>query len=112
MKTIISLLLVVALFAFLCVTNPTTEEFAAWYTNQIEEAVGSDASMFEEAFTVFAGHLATYAQRDDYTVCSVFTYDGHKTLGIGLMFFPIDALSEQAGGLRDVYAEWLEANLP
>ena len=34
MKQIISLLLVIALLAFLCVTNPTTEEFADWYMEQ------------------------------------------------------------------------------
>ena len=111
MKKIISLLLVVVLLAFLCLTNPTTEEYAAWYTKRVEDAIGSDASMFDQALTAFAGHLAGYAHRDNYTVCSVFTYDGHKTLGIGLMFFPIDSLSEQVDNLRDAYADWLESGI-
>lgn len=106
MKKLISLLLVAALLVFLCTTNPTTEEFAAWYADQTN--LDNDGSAMDQAMAAFTEYLARSAERSDYLVCSVFSYDGHKTLGIGLMFFPIDSLSEQVDDLRSDYANWLK----
>lgn len=108
MKKLISLLLAAVLVAFLILTNPTTEEFAVWYGQQT--VTDADASILEQTLSSFAAYLANGAERDNYLVCSIFTYDGHKTLGIGLRFFPLDALAEQAADLRSTYAAWLEAN--
>lgn len=111
MKQIISLLLVIALLAFLCVTNPTTEEFADWYMEQTRESLDDGASILEQVFSTFTAHLADHARCDNYRLFSVFSYNGQKTLGIGLMFFPLDSLDEQAGGLREAYAEWLDTHV-
>ncbi len=109
MKKFISLLLVVALLSFLYVTNPTTEEFAAWYTEQAEDALPANATILDQVFTSFRGLLAETAQRDDFLFGSLFTYNGHRTLGIGLMFFPLDSLSDQVQDLRSTYADWLDS---
>ena len=111
MKQIISLLLVAALLAFLCMTNPTTEEFAAWYTAQAGEALDAEGDIVDQLLSNLSTQLATRAERDSYMICSVFTYKEHKTLGIGLMFFSIDSLSEQVEELRDAYADWLDSNI-
>ncbi len=111
MKQIISLLLVVALLAFLCMTNPTTEEFAAWYTAQAEETLDAEGDIVDQLLSTLSTQLAARAERDNYMICSVFTYKEHKTLGIGLMFFSIDSLSEQVEELRDAYADWLDSNI-
>lgn len=108
MKKSISLLLVIVLLAFLVLTNPTTEEFVAWYGEQT--ALDEDASIMEQTMATFVSLLAKRADRDNYLICSVFNYGGHKTLGIGLRFFPIDDLSEQMADLRSEYAQWLDAN--
>ena len=110
MKKLISLLLVVALLAFLCMTNPTTEEFASWYTAQAEEALDVEGDIVDQLRATLSTQLAARAERDSYMICSVFTYKEHKTLGIGLMFFPIDSLSEQVEELRGAYADWLNSN--
>lgn len=111
MKQIISLLLVAALLVFLCMTNPTTEEFAAWYTTQAEEALDAEGDVVDQLLASLRTQLAARAERDSYMICSVFTYKEHKTLGIGLMFFPIDSLSEQVADLRNAYAEWLSSSI-
>ena len=109
MKKLISLILVAAILFFLSVTNPTTEEFADWYARQTETQLGTDSTVFDQLLSSFSGFLAGQAQRDNYGICSVFTYNGQKTLGIGLMFFPLEPLNEQAEDLRSIYADWLES---
>ena len=111
MKKIISILLIAALLCFLCMTNPTTEEFAAWYTTQAEEALDAEGDIVDQLLASLRTQLAARAERDSYMICSVFTYKEHKTLGIGLMFFPIDSLSEQVADLRNAYAEWLSSSI-
>lgn len=108
MKTIISLLLF-ALIAFLSLTNPTSEEFVSWY---LQESLADlpDAD-FEQTCDMFAGHVRRRLDRRDYLFCSVFTYGGRTTLGIGLNFFPIDALGSQTELLRADYAAWLEHHM-
>lgn len=109
MKQFLSLLLSVALLCFLCVTNPTTDEFADWYADQsLDDMSASVSGQISDAYAQF---LALDTQRSDYLFCSVFTYHGNKTLGIGLMFFPVDSLQEQLGALRSGYASWLEHHL-
>ena len=107
----ISTLLVIALLAFLFATNPTNEQFATWYIAQAENSLSEDASVLDQILTSFTSHLAVAAHRDDYKFFSVFTYNGHKTLGVGLMFFPLDPLAEQANALIDSYAEWVQTNV-
>ena len=109
MKKIISLLLVAALLGFLCMTNPTTEEFAGWYAEQT--AYPETGTVLDDASAAFTAYLARGAERSDYLICSVFTFNGHKTLGIGLMFFPVDSLSEQVDAFRTGYIEWLSSNV-
>ena len=109
MKKIISLLLVAALLGFLCMTNPTTEEFAVWYVEQT--VFPKTGTVLDDAAVAFAEHLARGAERSDYLVCSVFTINDHKILGIGLMFFPVDSLSEQVDDLRSGYVEWLSSSI-
>lgn len=105
MKTIISLLLF-AVIAFLCLTNPTSEEYLSWYINESLSDLSDDA--FELAGDVFCSHVRRRVQRSDYLFCSVFTYEGRTTLGIGLTFIPIDSLGSQAELLRTDYTAWLE----
>lgn len=107
----ISILLVIALLAFLFATNPTNEDFATWYIAKAEEALSEDASVLDQIVNAFTSHLAVAAHRDDYKFCSVFTYGGHKTLGVGLMFFPLDPITEQADALIDAYADWVQTNV-
>ena len=107
MKKLISLLLAAALIAFLVISNPTTKEFGRWYARQCTEEDSGALSNIKEGFTEY---LAQRAIRDDYLICSVYTYDGHTTLGIALQFIPVDELSDQAADLRADYAEWLEEN--
>lgn len=109
MKKLISLLLVVALLAFLCTTNPTTEEFAAWYAS--ETGFAEDDSFLGDAAEAFIQYLANGAERTDYKLFSIFSYGGRDVLGIGLMFFPLDELGDQIEGLRSEYADWLDANI-
>lgn len=108
MKKLISLVLAAVLLAFLILTNPTTEEFAAWYGQQT--VADADASILEQALSTLSARLASSAERENYLVCSVFTYDGCKTLGIGLRFFPLDDLTEQIADLRSDFVTWLEDN--
>lgn len=107
MKKMVSLLLAAALFAFLVISNPTAEEFGRWYARQCHDEDGGAIGQVKEGFTEY---LAQRAERDDYLICSVYTYDGHTTLGIALQFIPVDELSVQAADLRADYAQWLEAN--
>ena len=107
----ISILLVIALLAFLFATNPTNEDFATWYIAKAEDSLSEDASVLDQLVTAFTSHLAVAAHRDDYKFCSVFTYGDHKTLGIGLMFFPLDPIAEQADALIDAYADWVQTNV-
>mgnify|MGYP003295167427 CR=1 FL=1 len=107
MKTIISLLLL-AVIIFLFLTNPTSEEYISWYVNEsLSDLPDAD---FDRTGDVFCSYVRRQVRRSDYLFCSVFTYRSHTTLGIGLNFIPIDALSEQAADLRSTYADWLEAN--
>lgn len=108
MNTSFSLLLLAALVCFLCVTNPTGEEFSSWYVQQ--SLAGAPDPVFDEVSDAFCEHLNETAQRRDYLLCSVFSYEGRQTLGIGLMFFPVDSLSAQAENLRADYADWLDVN--
>ena len=55
-------------------------------------------------------HLALGAERTDYLICSLFTFNHHKTLGVGLMFFPVDSLNAQMEDLRSSYADWLSSS--
>ena len=107
MKKIISLLLAVVLIAFLAISNPTSEEFARWYAQQCSDDNGGTIGQIKDGFTEY---LAQRADRDDYLICSVYTYDGHTTLGIALQFIPVDELSVQVADLRADYADWLEDN--
>ena len=107
MKDLISLLLAAALVAFLAISNPTTEEFAQWYAVQCSEGGDTPLDSIKDGFTEY---LAQRAVRDNYLVCSVYTYDGHATLGIALQFIPVDGLSEQVADLRADYAQWLKEN--
>ena len=109
MKKLISLLLVVALLAFLYTTNPTTEEFAAWYAS--ETVFAEDDTVLGQAAEAFTKFLAEGAEHTDYKLFSIFSYGGRDVLGIGLMFFPLDELGDQIDGLRSEYAAWLDANL-
>ena len=111
MKKFISLLLVAALLCFLFVTNPTTEEFAAWYARQAEKSLSTESNVLNQVLVSFRGLLAETAHPDNYLCCSVFTYNGHRTLGVGLMFFPLDSLGEQFQDLRSTYAEWLDSHI-
>lgn len=107
MKKLISLLLAVALVAFLVISNPTSEEFGQWYAQQCSNGSGGAIGQLKDGFTEY---LAQQAVRDDYLICSVYTYDDHTTLGIALQFIPVDELSDQAADLRADYAQWLEEN--
>ena len=69
----------------------------------------ANATILDQVFTSFRGLLAETAQRDDFLFGSLFTYNGHRTLGIGLMFFPLDSLSDQVQDLRSTYADWLDS---
>ena len=108
MKKIISLLLAAVLLAFLCLTNPTTEDFAEWYAEEAEAILDVNSSIVEDLLTNLTGQLATRADRDNYMICSVFTYQEHTTLGIGMVFIPMDSLGEQLADLRESYADWLD----
>lgn len=107
MKKIISILLIAALLYFLCMTNPTTKEFAVWYADQTEFL--ETGTFLDDASLAFAEHLAMGAARTDYLICSIFTFNNHKTLGVGLMFFPVDSLNAQMEDLRSSYADWLSS---
>ena len=111
MKKIISLLLVAALLAFLCLTNPTTEDFAQWYADEAEAILDVNSGIVDDLLTNLTGQLATRAERDNYMICSVFTYREHTTLGIGMVFIPIDSLGEQLADLREAYADWLDTTI-
>lgn len=96
------------MLCFLVVSNPTTEEFSQWHARQCyPEESGNALDQFLEGMTQY---LAQGAVRDNYLVCSVYTYNGHTTLGIALQFIPVDSLSDQISDLREGYAAWLEAN--
>ena len=107
MKKIISVLLVVVLLAFLVISNPTSEEFGRWYAQKCFPEADNAVDQLMENFTQY---LAQGAVRKDYLVCSVYTYDGHTTLGIALQFIPVDELSGQVTDLRAGFAAWLEEN--
>lgn len=107
MKKIISLLLAVVLIAFLAISNPTSEEFGRWYAQQCSGDNSGTIGQLKDGFTEY---LAQRAVRKDFLIFSVYTYDGHTTLGIALQFIPVDELSVQAADLRADYAEWLEEN--
>ena len=104
MKKMISLILVVLIIGFLAVTNPTVDEYARWYTDR--SFPDRDGAM-DDLLARFTEHMATSATRTDYLVCSVYTYDDHKVLGIALMFFPIDDAIAQVEDFRADYADWL-----
>lgn len=105
MKTIISLLLLAAV-AFLCLTNPTSEEYLSWYINESLSDLPDD--VFEQTGDIFCSHVRRRVQRNDYLFCSVYTYAGRTTVGLGLNFFPIDSLGGQTELLRSDYTDWLE----
>lgn len=107
MKKVISLVLIAALLAFLVISNPTTEEFSQWYARQ---CYPEESGTMDQLLENFTQYLAQGAVRRDYLVCSVYTHDGHTTLGIALQFFPVDELSAQVADLRAGYAEWLAEN--
>lgn len=105
MKKMISLILVVMMVISLAVTNPTVEEYARWQTDQ--SFPNRDGAM-DDLLAQFTQHMASGAVRKDYVICSVYEYDAHKTLGIALLFFPLDDVIAQADDLRAKYASWLE----
>lgn len=86
MNTPFLLLLCTMLLCFLHVSNPTRDEFSSWYVGQTLRHI-PDAD-FEAVSDACYAHLYRYARRTDYLLCSVFTYEGRKVLGVGLMFFP------------------------
>lgn len=105
MKKVFSVFLVVLVIAFLVITNPTTAEYARWYT---AESFPEQDSVVDDLLAQFTEYMAGSAVRTDYLVCSVFNYNGHKTLGIALMFVPLDDAIGQAEDIREAYGTWLE----
>lgn len=105
MKKVFSVFLVVLIIAFFVITNPTTAEYAHWYT---EKSFPEQDSVVDDLLAQFTEYMAASAERTDYLVCSVFSHNDHKTLGVGLMFFPLDDAIGQAEDIREAYATWLE----
>lgn len=106
MKQFLSRLLIAALLLFLFSSNPTTEEFAHWY---VSESFSDAAVPVPEVLAdAFAQHLADGSQRSNYLLCSVFTYNGSMTLGIGNRFFPVAELSQQFEALQSEFSAWAE----
>jgi len=106
MKRLFSLFLVVLVIAFLAITNPTLDEYARWYT---EQSLPDRDGAMDELLAQFTEHMASTAVRKDYLVCSVFSHnDGSKTLGVALIFIPLDDAIAQADDLRETYSTWLE----
>ena len=105
MKKLISLALIVALLCFLVVTNPTNVEFSQWYARQ---AFPDQDDTLDQLMGTVVEYLAQTAQRQDYLVCSVFSFDDQHVLGVGLMFFPMNELSDQIETFRSEYAQWLD----
>lgn len=105
MKSVISLMLF-AVIALLCLTNPTSEDYVSWYLNESLADLPDDD--FDRTGDVFGSYVRRRVRRSDYLFCSVFTYEGRTTLGLGMTFFPIDSLGSQRELLRSDYTDWLE----
>lgn len=108
MKTIVSLLLFAAI-AFLCLTNPTADEYISWYVSASLDDV-PDAE-FDRMGDRFCSHMRSQVRRSDYLLCSIYTYRGRDTLALGLLFFPLDSMAGQMQMLRTDYDLWLEHSL-
>lgn len=105
MKKVVSVVLVLVMIAFLVITNPTTMEYAHWYT---AKSFPEQDSVVDDLLAQFSEYMAASAVRTDYLVCSVFSHNGHKTLGIALLFVPLDDAIDQAEDIREAYGSWLE----
>lgn len=106
MKQFLSRLLIAVLLLFLFASNPTTDEFAHWYVSEsFSDAAFPIPEFLENAFSQ---HLADGTQRSNYLLCSVFTYNGSMTLGIGHRFYPVDELNQQFDALQNEFTAWAE----
>ena len=103
---LISMLLVLALVGFLFVTNPTVDEFAAWYADQVVE---QDDSALNGFFSQFNEYLAQAAEQQNCGVFSIFTYRDHYVLGIAMRFVPLDSLAETIADFRTDYTQWVQS---
>ena len=105
MKKILTALVLILIVAFLAITNPTVEEYAAWYA---EQSNPQQDSFLDELLASYAEYMAENATRTSFLVGSVFEYDGHKTLGVAMLFFPLDTVDSYVQDFREGYADWLE----
>ena len=108
MKNLICIILTILILCFLFVTNPTTDEYIEWYTQQTLSELPE--TMNNSISGLFIAQMAQRAERSDYLFCSVYTYNDHTTVGIAMRFFPVDDLTQQIAMLRSEYAAWLESN--
>lgn len=104
MKKLFAMVLAVLLVGFLAVTNPTAGEFAKWYSDRMVE----DDSFLQAVQESYIQYLEEKTNTNNCMLFSVFEYEGHRTLGIAMLYFPLDAMEEQIGAFRERYAQWLE----
>lgn len=109
MKKFIAIVFILVFAGFLVVTNPTTDDFAAWYSEQVYP---SGDTFLDDLLANFTTDLARSAERKDFFLCSVFTYKDQQTLGVAMMFFPLDDLNDQIKTFRQAYSDWLEDHAP
>lgn len=103
MKKLMSFLLCL-LVLFLLATNPSTGDFTSWY---VEQCVSdSILPLPDQVCDAFAQYLESDVKCSNYGLCSVYTYRGSMTLGIGQNFFPMDELATQFETLRSSYDNW------
>ena len=110
MKKFIARLLIVVLLVFCFLTNPSTEEYAAWSAAESLDGI-SAFPLSDRIEGAFAQYLELRTERTDYLFCSLYNYNGSMTLGIAHRFFPLDELNTQIETLRADFTAWAEENI-
>jgi hypothetical protein len=98
---IATLIIVVLALALLYALNPSTEDFQAWQStlaeNRATSGMASDKGTLEKGIARIAGAIdgavagvrAGLYSRKDYLVCSSYSLEGHRYLGIAHFFIKL-----------------------